>query len=175
MVSLSINGMLVKVPEGTTILEAAKQLNFRIPTLCHHDDLCVAGNCRVCVVEAVQNGRSKIQASCTCPVSDGLKVYTDTEQVHATRKMIIELLLARCPDSEKIRELASQYGIKEPRFEKKNDDCLLCGLCVRMCRERMRPTTIGFTNRGPERVVTTPFEELSLVCMGCSGCESVAG
>ncbi len=87
--------------------------------------------------------------------------------------MIIELLLARCPDSEKIQELAAQYGSEESRFEKKNEDCLLCGLCVRMCRERMGQTAIGFTNRGPERKVTTPFEELSEVCMGCSSCKSV--
>ena len=173
MITIFINDREIEVEEDSTVLEAAQKLGIEIPTLCHHKGLEPYGACRVCVVEAVQNGRSKIQASCTCPVSEGLKVYTDTEQVHATRKMIIELLLARCPDSEKIQELAAQYGLEEPRFEKKNEDCLLCGLCVRMCRERMGPTAIGFTNRGPERKVTTPFEDISAVCMGCSSCKSV--
>ncbi len=76
MVSISINGMIVKVPEGTTILDAAKKMNFRIPTLCHHDDLCVAGNCRVCVVE--QLGAKSLVAACASPVSEGMQILTNS-------------------------------------------------------------------------------------------------
>ncbi len=173
MITIFINDRKVEVEDNVTVLEAAQKLGIEIPTLCHHKALEPYGACRVCVVEAVQNSRSRIQASCTYPVSPGLKIYTDTEQVRSTRKIIIELLLARCPDSEKIKELAAQYGIEKSRFEKKNEECLLCGLCVRMCRERMGQAAIGFTNRGPERKVTTPFEEPSFVCMGCSSCKSV--
>ena len=75
MINLSINGLLVKVPKGTTILEAAKQLNFKIPTLCHHDDLCVAGNCRVCVVE--QLGAKSLVAACAAPVGEGMQILTN--------------------------------------------------------------------------------------------------
>ena len=92
MVSLSINGMLLKVPEGTTILDAAKELNFRIPTLCNHEDLCVAGNCRVCVVE--QLGGRALLAACATPVSEGLQILTNSLKVRAARKHVIELLLS---------------------------------------------------------------------------------
>ncbi|HKK62208.1 MAG TPA: 2Fe-2S iron-sulfur cluster-binding protein, partial [Bacteroidales bacterium] len=92
MVKLSINGLLVEVPEGTTILEAAKKLNFRIPTLCHHDDLCVAGNCRVCVVE--QLGGKALIAACGAPVAEGMQILTNSIKVRTARKHVIELLLS---------------------------------------------------------------------------------
>ena len=92
MVKLKINGLEVKVDEGTTILDAAKTLNFRIPTLCHHQDLCVAGNCRVCVVEQV--GAKALVASCATPVSEGMEINTNSLHVRSARKHIIELLLS---------------------------------------------------------------------------------
>ena len=92
MISLSINGMIVKVPEGTTILDAAKKMNFKIPTLCNHDDLCVAGNCRVCVVE--QLGGKVLLAACATPVSEGMQILTNSLKVRTARKHIIELLLS---------------------------------------------------------------------------------
>ena len=92
MIKLSINGMLLKVEEGTTVLEAAKKMNFRIPTLCHHDDLCVAGNCRVCVVE--QLGGKSLLAACATPVSEGMQILTNSLKVRSARKHVIELLLS---------------------------------------------------------------------------------
>jgi len=91
MVNLTINNIPVSVQEGTTILEAARQLNIRIPTLCYHEDLCVAGNCRVCVVEQV--GARTLQASCAVPVRDNMQILTNSLKVRQARKHIIELLL----------------------------------------------------------------------------------
>jgi heterodisulfide reductase subunit A len=86
---------------------------------------------------------------------------------------MIELLLTRCPDSEAIKQIAEEYGIKETRFEKKNDDCFLCGLCVRMCQERMGISAISFINRGSERKVCPPFDTASDVCQSCGACFSI--
>ena len=91
MVNLKINNIPVSVPEGTTILEAAKKLNFRIPTLCYHEDLSVAGNCRVCVVE--QQGARLLQAACAAPVAEGMEILTNSNKVRQARKHVIELLL----------------------------------------------------------------------------------
>ena len=123
MVNLQINGLEVKVDEGTTILDAAKKLNFRIPTLCHHQDLCVAGNCRVCVVEQV--GAKALVASCATPVSEGMQINTNTLQVRAARKHIIELLLsehnADCTKCYKngqceLQSLSNEYSVGDHLF-----------------------------------------------------------
>lgn len=83
LVNLSINDIPVSVPEGTTILAAAKQLDFKIPTLCYHEDLCVAGNCRVCVVEQV-GGRALV-AACATPVSEGMQIHTNSAERRTRR------------------------------------------------------------------------------------------
>src|SRR5664280_882920 len=91
-VQITIDGQEVMVPIGTTILEAAKQIGVKIPTLCHHEDLCVAGVCRVCVVE-VENQRT-LQAACAFPVTAPIKVHTHTAKVRQARRHIIDLLLS---------------------------------------------------------------------------------
>src|SRR5512145_2086179 len=91
-VSVSINGLDVKVPLGTTILAAAQQIGVRIPTLCHHPDLCVAGVCRVCVVEV--EGQRNLQAACAFPVTAPIKVQTHTQKVRQARRHVIDLLLS---------------------------------------------------------------------------------
>ncbi|MEE9192444.1 MAG: 2Fe-2S iron-sulfur cluster-binding protein, partial [Candidatus Aerophobetes bacterium] len=173
MIDLIIDGQPLKVEEGSTILRAAESVGIKIPTLCYHKALSPYGACRICLVEIARNGSSELQASCQYPVQPGMVVHTDSERVIRTRKIMVELLLARCPNSKKIRELADELGIKEPRFPKSNEDCLLCGLCVRMCEERMGTSTIGFANRGIAREVIPPFKERSEVCLGCGSCEFV--
>jgi heterodisulfide reductase subunit A len=84
--------------------------------------------------------------------------------------MVMELLLARCPESEAIRLLAAEIGVTETRVKKRNDKCILCGTCVRMCEERMGKAIIGFANRGIERKVVPPFDAVSEACMGCGAC-----
>lgn len=173
MIDLTIDGQCFKVEEGSTILRAAESVGIKIPTLCYHKALSPYGACRICLVEIARNGRSQIQASCQYRVQPGMVVRTSSARVIRTRKIMVELLLARCPNSKRIQELADELGIKESRFPKKNEDCLLCGLCVRMCEERMGKSTIGFANRGIAREVIPPFKERSEVCLGCGSCEFV--
>lgn len=173
MIDLTINGGRLSVEEGTTILQAAETVGIKIPTLCYHKALSPYGACRICLVEISRKGRSQIQASCQYQVRPGMVVRTDSERVIKTRKIMVELLLARCPNSKRIRELADELGIKESRFPKRDEDCLLCGLCVRMCEERMGQSVIGFAKRGIAREVVPPFKERSQICLGCGSCEFV--
>jgi len=169
MIKLIIDSQETEVEEGSTILQIASMLGIDIPTLCYHEALGPYGSCRVCLVEIVKGPRQGLVASCTYPVEEGLVVDTNSPQVIRTRKMMVELLLARCPDSSRIQELALKLGITEPRFKKEDKDCILCGLCVRACRE-MGINSVGFVARGANREVSTPFQKSSEVCLGCQAC-----
>ncbi len=170
MISLKINGLEVSVEKGTTLLEAARFLGFPIPTLCHADGLSPYGACRVCTVEIEENSKSRLVTSCTYPATEGLRVRTASARVISARKIIIELLLASCPQSKKIQDLASAYGVRRQRFRQENEDCILCGLCVRICEEQMMAKAIGFRGRGERRTLGTPFDVKSEVCRLCGGC-----
>jgi len=173
MVSLTIDGKTVEVEDGSTVLQAAEKLGIAIPTLCHHKSLAPYGACRVCLVELEDAQGTKIEASCNYPAQEGLVVKTATERVLKTRKIMVELLLARCPEVEAIKELAGQMGIEETRFPKKNEDCILCGLCVRVCQERMNVGAVNFVNRGTDKKVTPPYDKHSPICMACGACELI--
>ncbi len=170
MVNLFINNQPVQVEDGSTVLEAAQALGIKIPTLCHHKALSPYGGCRLCLVELDDGRRKRIQTACVYPAQEGLKVFTDTEQVVKSRKIVLELLLARCPESEEIKAVADELGVTETRIKKSNEKCILCGLCVRMCNERMGKSVIGFVNRGIDRKVGVPFDADSELCMGCGAC-----
>jgi len=197
MVSLSINGMLVKVPEGTTILDAAKKMNFRIPTLCHHDDLCVAGNCRVCVVE--QLGAKSLMAACAAPVSEGMQILTNSLKVRSARKHIIELLLsehnADCTKCYKngmceLQNLSNEFAVGDhifidlntikdytvdrfsPSIQKDDSKCIRCQRCVRTCEQLQGVNALTVAYKGDEQRITT-FEDLSMaevICTNCGQC-----
>lgn len=173
MITLTINDKIVETEEGKTILEAAMSAGIEIPTLCYWKGLPSYGACRMCIVELNKKGGNEIVSSCTYPVQEGMVVYTSTPEILKHRKILAELHLARCPNSEQIQELAKSLGVTDTRFKKKNEDCTLCGLCVRMCFDRMGPAAIGFINRGFKREVGTPFGELSDVCFTCGACESI--
>ncbi len=170
MIKLTINGNEHEFPEGKTLLECIESVGLKVPTLCYHKALRPYGACRLCLVEISQNGRSKIETSCTYPALNNLVIQTDSERVIKARKAMIELQLALCPDSKKIQNIAEEYGVKETRLRKKNEDCFLCGLCVRMCEERMGINAIGFSNRGSRREVGPPFDKHSDVCQVCGTC-----
>ena len=170
MIELTINGNKGEFPEGQTLLDCIRSSGLQVPTLCYHKALTPYGACRLCLVEVSQNGKATIQASCTYPACNNLIVRTDTDRVIKTRKVILELLLARCPDSKEIQKIAAENGVKETRFKKKNEDCVLCGLCVRMCNERMGTGAINFVNRGSKRKVSPPFDAVSDVCQTCGAC-----
>ncbi|MCD4784670.1 MAG: (2Fe-2S)-binding protein [Candidatus Eremiobacteraeota bacterium] len=170
LVSLTIDRQKVRVEKGMTILEAARWMGIKIPTLCYHEGLTPWGGCRLCVVEVIKRGRSKLEASCTYPVAEGIQVKTNSEKVQKTRRMIVELLISSCPNSRTLQDLASGMGITEIRFKMEDNDCILCGLCVRMCKEQMMSGGIGFINRGAKREVSTPFHKSSEICRGCGAC-----
>ena len=170
MPNLFLNGLSITVEKGMTILDAAKFYGIDIPTLCHYEGLSPYGACRLCVVEVGEPGRSKLVSSCTCEVEEGLQVRTHSERVMRARKMLIEMYLATCPSSKTIQDLASRHHVTGTRFKVRNDDCILCGLCVRMCEEQMQGRAIGFAHRGVDRSVTTAFDKKSEDCRLCGGC-----
>ncbi len=173
MITLIINNQKVTVKQGTTILKASEKLGIEIPTLCNHEGLAPYGACRLCVVEIIKEKENRIVAACSFPVEEGMKVLTNSDRILKRRKMIAEFLLARCPDVKVVRDLANKMGIKKPRFKPKNKDCILCGLCVRVCNEIVGIGAIGFVNRGKNLKVDTPFHLASDVCIGCGACSYV--
>lgn len=170
MINLTLNGLKVSVEEGSTLLEVAKFYGFPIPTLCHMEGLTPYGACRLCVVEIGEAPKTKLVSSCTYPAEEGLKVRTSSNRVVRARKMILELLLASCPQSKVIQDLASKHEVRQQRFKQEYEDCILCGLCVRMCKEQMMAGAIGFHGRGENRNLGTPFDIKSEVCRLCGGC-----
>jgi NADH dehydrogenase/NADH:ubiquinone oxidoreductase subunit G len=170
MISLTINGLRVSVEDGSTLLEAARFLGFPIPTLCYMEGLSPYGACRLCVVELGEGPKARLVSSCTYPAQEGLKVRTASARVLRARKMILELLLASCPQSKIIQDLASAHRVSQQRFRQEHEDCILCGLCVRMCEEQMMAKAIGFRGRGETRSIGTPFDIKSEQCRLCGGC-----
>ena len=172
MISFTLNGKTVQGKEGEYLLKVAEEHGIEIPTLCHHKALEPAGMCRLCTVEMHYGGRVKHVTACNYPIWEGMEIKTDTEGIHQIRKLIVEMLLARCPNVPVIKDLADQYGIKEPRFKTEDDDCILCGLCTRIC-DKMGSGAISLTGRGMEFKVDTPFHVQTDVCMACGACASV--
>ncbi|MBL4560425.1 MAG: iron hydrogenase small subunit [Labilibaculum sp.] len=197
MVNLTINGIAVSVEEDKTILEAAKELHIKIPTLCYHKDLCVAGNCRVCVVEQV--GNHKLVASCATPVSEGMEINTNTLKVRNCRKHIIELLLTEhreeCTKCYRnghceLQELSAEYQITNqdfidlvpdknytidmlsPAIEKDDSKCIRCQRCVRTCAEIQSVGAIAVAHKGSEMKISTFFDRSldEVVCTNCGQC-----
>jgi len=174
VVHLTVDDKLIGVSGGQTILEAVARMPGigNIPALCYHPAVKPYGACRLCTVEVIEGSKYRFVAACLYPVTEGLVVKTDTERVRKLRKGIIELLLARCPNVKRIQELAEEYGVDKPRFVLGDQDCILCGLCVRACREIIGKSAIGLVNRGIYREVAAPFYayELSEACIGCGDC-----
>ncbi len=168
-----IDGRVVKAEPGQTLLEVATNAGFKIPSLCYHAGVESWGGCRLCLVEIIKASRperSELVTSCIYEAEEGLVVQTKSERVIEARRDILEMLLARVPDSEVIRELAYEYGIIETAYVKREDadKCIMCGLCVRIC-EKMGAGAITMAERGAERIITPPFGEAS-DCIGCLAC-----
>jgi heterodisulfide reductase subunit A len=174
VIGLTINGQPVQVSEGTPLLEAAERIGAKIPTLCHHKGLLPYGACRLCLVEVEAAGRPvSVQASCQYPALEGLVVRTDTPRIASARRIVAELLLARCPDAPAVRKAAAALGVTGTRIASKNDDCIYCGACVRMCEERMGRAAVGFSGRGPRRKVEPPYGKHNEACWTCRACDFI--
>ncbi|UNC93118.1 2Fe-2S iron-sulfur cluster-binding protein [Candidatus Contubernalis alkaliaceticus] len=170
MINMSLNGIDVSVEKGTTLLEAARFYGIEIPTLCYNEGLSPYGACRLCLVEIGPPERSRLVSSCTYRAREGLIVRTGTKRVLKSIRLLIELYLATCPSSKVIQDLASKYHVTSVRFHQKHEDCILCGLCVRMCDEQMQANAIGFVHRGGNRLVGTPYNKKSDDCRYCGAC-----
>lgn len=189
MVKLTIDGRPVEVEDGTTVLKAAKELEITIPTLCYSDYLEPYAGCRLCAVKVSNNGGAPyLTTSCNLVAADGMTVVTDDSDVRHARKMVLELLLAKCPTVEILQELGAQYGIEKSRFEPppktvpegeegllpaKEDRCILCGLCTRICQERVKAYAIAMVARGYDSYPGAPYEQPSPDCIACGACASI--
>ena len=151
MSKISIDGIDFDAPDGWTILEVAQFLGIEIPTLCYNEGLTTWGGCRLCIVEIGKGENTKLVSSCTYPAEE-------------------ELLIAQCPTSKILQDMAAKMGLNQVRFKPKWEDCIYCGLCVRICEEQMMAKAIGFVNRGNTIAITTPFDITSEECRRCGGC-----
>lgn len=196
-INISINGFPVEIEKGKTILEAADTQGIKIPTLCYHKDLCVAGNCRVCVVEV--EGQNRLSAACATPCEEGMEILTNSLKVRNSRKHIIELLLtehnADCTSCYRngnceLQRLASDYKIMtqdfielvplkkysidmfSPSIIKDDSKCIRCQRCVRTCAELQGVSALTVAHKGDQMKITTFFEKAmrDVVCTNCGQC-----
>ncbi len=194
MINLKINNIPVTVPEGSTILEAARSANIVIPTLCYLKDVNCVGSCRMCLVEAT--GARGLVAACVYPVSEGMEVKTNTEKVRKSRKMTLELMLSKhkkeCLACERagnceLQRLSTEYNCDPNYFEsddtrhpidfsapyvvRDRDKCINCMRCVAACNKQA-VGAIGAIRRGYNAHVGSAFEMdlMSSVCVGCGQC-----
>jgi NADH dehydrogenase/NADH:ubiquinone oxidoreductase subunit G len=198
MINLTINGIATKVPEGTTVMEAAADLGIDIPALCYLKGVNEVGACRICVVEV--KGARTLQASCVLPVSEGMEVQTESPDVVTARKEILRLMLANHPNDCltcskagecKLQEYAYRYGVKfeehqgkrkklgidttNPYIYRDNDKCILCGRCVSICAKVPERAVLAFGNRGFETTVIADNNKKmgESDCVSCARCISV--
>lgn len=169
-INLFINGSKMRVPRGTTVLDAALDYGICIPHLCHVRGLTPIGVCRLCIVEIVKDGKSKVTTSCTLEAEEGMVILAHTEKILKARKNIAEMLVAQAPNARAIQDIAIRCGVKNVRYPFKNDDCVLCGRCVRVCDEVWQSKSLGFVGRGQNRHVALPFDTRPEFCKKCNNC-----
>jgi len=174
MVNLTINGRIVQAKEGEMLLTVLRREKIDVPALCHHDAVEPFGACRLCTVEITKedwNGHSNYVTSCLYPVEEGLIVSTHSPKVNELRKTILDLFLARHPNSPEVRQLAADYGVLKTSYETVVDgnNCILCGICTRIC-DAMGFHAISTVGRGHGKEVAPPLHQVPPDCVGCLAC-----
>lgn len=176
MPTVTIDGKPYEAEVEETILQVAQRGGVWIPTLCHHESLEPYAACRICVVEIDRGGWWQVVTSCNYPIRRDLTVRVSSERAIRGRRGVMELLLARCPESRELRDLAARMGVEGtpyPHVTEAERNCILCGLCVRVCAERIGASAIAPAGRGVERAVASPFRLASEDCIGCGACAAV--
>ncbi len=169
-VTVNINGALISAAKGTSVLDAALDFGICIPHLCRVPYIQDIGACRLCIVEHIVNGRSKITTSCTLLVQEGMVILSNTERIRKLRRNIAELLVSEAPNSRAVQDIAMRCGVDEVRYPFRNSNCVLCGRCVRVCTGKNSVKPIGFVGRGKNRSVESPFDLSSKLCNECGRC-----
>jgi bidirectional [NiFe] hydrogenase diaphorase subunit len=178
VVKIEIDGRVVEARTGEFLLAVARRAGIDVPAICHHEAVDPAGNCRMCLVEITKaswDGWSRLVTACLYPVETDLVVKTHSAPVIEARTVLVDLWLARCPDSPYIQRLAAEYGIETTSYQPAalpTDQCILCGLCIRVC-EKLGPSAICTVNRGGRKKVAGPFEGPPPDCIGCAACAEV--
>ena len=172
--TIIIDGKSYDCEHGEYLLDIARRNGITIPTLCHHEGLPGQGCCRVCIVEVEVNDWRTIVTACVYPVERECSVFTQSEKVCKQRGLILSLLRSRAPESARIASLCDEYdALAHKRFtQRSGESCILCGLCAKAC-ESLGTGAISTVNRGVDKVVTTPYDEPSPVCVGCASCALV--
>jgi NAD-dependent dihydropyrimidine dehydrogenase PreA subunit len=170
---LTIDGREAECRDGETLIEVCDRMGIRVPRLCHHPSVSPYGACRLCLVEQRRADRTRVVASCEVPAAAGGEFLTDTPRVRRLRRLVMELHLARCPDSPALRALAGELGVRQARLRPLAESCILCGLCERVCREVVGAAAVGFSGRGTARRLTAAFGEVPDDCIGCGLCTFV--
>jgi len=168
-ITLTIDGRRVTAERYEHALRVAERAGVSIPTLCDHPDLEPYGACRLCLVEVTHKGRTRLVTACNYPVDEGVEVRTATDEVRRHRRMVLEMLLARCPDVPALRDLAARHGVERPRFAAGDDTCILCGLCTRVC-ETYATSAISMLGRGDRKRLEAYADEPPAACVGCGAC-----
>lgn len=176
-VKFTINGVQVEAAKGDNVLDTARRYGFEIPSLCHHEAVTPYGACRLCLVEIKKGNRTKLTTSCNYEVLEGIDVTTDSDKIRKHRAMVLELILAEALTSSRILKLAHEYGVDTSRFNRgegdvshERDNCILCGLCARVCDEIVGVSALSFNGRGDKRGVGGPFMEEPQACIACGAC-----
>lgn len=171
-----IDGKTCTAQHGEFLWDVAKRNGIEIPALCRSDAFADhRACCRVCIVEVITRGRSKVVTSCVYPVESPCEVLTNSPKIAQERKVLMALLEARAPESDSIKEMAAAMGANEGYSRLKPLDagkCILCGLCVQAC-ESMGTGAISTVNRGTEKEINTPYGAASEACIGCLSCANV--
>ena len=173
MLRLTIDDQPIEIPQGYTLLQAAREHGIFIPTLCYLETLAPYAACRLCLVELVGPRGSKLVASCAYPCEEGLVIRTNSPMVNDARRTVIELLMSTAGHLPAVQVLAQEYNVPAPYVTLESNDCILCGLCVRACKEIVGVAAISLTQRGMARAVSTPFQISSADCIECATCALV--
>lgn len=172
-VNVNIDGAIIRAIKGNSVLDTAIEYGICIPHLCHVPNLSDIGACRLCIVEHVVRGRPNVTTSCTLKVEEGMVIRTNTDRIRKLRRNLAELLVAQAPNSRAVQDIAVRCGVKEVRYPFRNENCILCGRCVRVCADVWQARAIGFVGRGNERHVDFPFGVRPDFCKKCENCVQI--